>query len=132
MGKLEQVVHIYPLTIRIPILFPLITFLTEKFFKKGESSSAFPQLSGEDGLDNGSHNSVEDFLSLVASGDIPHQDPNMLQVPLQKIMQSSGVGSTTTTTTAGSKRKLSQQQLVALASRLKPGGNSTTKRRKKK
>jgi hypothetical protein len=71
---------------------------------------------------------VEDFLSLVASGDIPHQEPNLLQVPLQKIMQSSGVGSIA----AGSKRRLSQQQLVALASRLAPGGNSSSKKRKKK
>lgn len=100
---------------------------TEKLFKRGESSGVFPQLNGEDGLDNGSHNSVEDFLSLVASGDIPHQDPNMLQVPLQKIMQSSGIGSS-----ACPKRKLSQQQLVALASRLAPGVNSTAKKRKKK
>ena len=31
--------------------------------------------------------SVDDFLSLVASGDIPHQDPHMLNVPLQTVLQ---------------------------------------------
>ena len=102
--------------------------LEEKFSKRVESSTGFSQLRAECSLSSGIHDSVEDFLSLVASGDIPHQDPNMLQVPLQKIMQSSGVGSTA----VGSKRKLSQQQLVALASRLAPGVNSTAKKRKKK
>ncbi len=45
----------------------------------------------------------------MASGDIPHQDPRMLNVPLQKVMQQGGVGS------AASKR--AQKQLLALASR---------------
>jgi hypothetical protein len=71
-----------------------------------ESSTGFSQLRAEGGLTDGRHDSVQDFLSLVASGDIPHQDPNMLQVPL-KVM-----------TRAGSKRKLSQHQLAALATRL--------------
>ena len=66
---------------------------------------------------------MQDFLSLVASGDIPHQDPNMLQVPLQKVM-----------TRTGSKRKLSPHQLAALASRLGSSNavSDMTKKRKNK
>ena len=75
----------------------------------------------EGGIASGSHDSVEDFLSLVASGDIPHQDPNMLQVPLQKVMEQSGYVSK-----GGAKRKLSQHQLVALASRLTGSSASLT------
>lgn len=97
-------------------------FDAEKFSKRVESSTGFTQLRAEDGLANGSHNSVEDFLSLVASGDIPHQDENMLSVPLQKVMQHGGTvttpGPPRSIGSKGSKRKLSQQQLVALASRL--------------
>jgi len=109
----------------------------EKISRKFESSTGFSQLRVEDGLANGSHNSVDDFLSLVASGDIPHQDPNMLKVPLQKVMQTQNGTSTTNTTIPGSasksnvaglkgtgKRKFSQQQLVALASRLAEGSSS--------
>lgn len=109
----------------------------EKISRKFESSTGFSQLRVEDGLANGSHNSVDDFLSLVASGDIPHQDPNMLKVPLQKVMQTQNGTSTTNTTIPGSasksnvaglkgtgKRKFSQQQLVALASRLAGGSSS--------
>eukprot|EP00578_Thalassiosira_sp_NH16_P031510 CAMPEP_0181078636 /NCGR_PEP_ID=MMETSP1071-20121207/1592_1 /TAXON_ID=35127 /ORGANISM="Thalassiosira sp., Strain NH16" /LENGTH=745 /DNA_ID=CAMNT_0023159965 /DNA_START=457 /DNA_END=2694 /DNA_ORIENTATION=- len=100
----------------------LSVFDSEKFSNRVESSTGFTQLRAEDGLANGSHNSVDDFLSLVAYGDIPHQDENLLSVPLQKVMQN---GSTVTTPGApcsigskGSKRKLSQQQLANLASRL--------------
>lgn len=74
-----------------------------------ESSTGFSELRALDGLANGNSNSVEDFLSLVASGDIPHQDENMLNVPLKEGMQQGGAGS------AASKR--AQQQLIALASR---------------
>jgi hypothetical protein len=48
--------------------------LAEKFSRRVESSTGFSQLRLEGGgLASGSHDSVEDFLSLVASGDIPHQ-----------------------------------------------------------
>jgi hypothetical protein len=40
----------------------------------------------QDGL-NHRNNSVDDFLSLVASGDIPHQDPHLLNMPLQSVLQ---------------------------------------------
>jgi len=59
----------------------------------------------------------------VASGDIPHQDPNLLNVPLQKVMQQNGIPPKGTEAKTLSKRKFSQQQLVALASRL--AGTST-------
>jgi len=127
----------------------------EKISKRIESSTGFTQLRAEDGLANGTHNSVEDFLSLVASGDIPHQDPNMLNVPLQKVMQSQNGAAATTGMVASAskvgftglkgtgKRKFSQQHLVALASRLAGGpssanlsdmtcGGSALKKRRKK
>merc|ERR1712176_400219 len=50
----------------------------EKISKKFESATGFSQLRVEDGLATGSHSSIDDFLSLVASGDIPHPDPNLL------------------------------------------------------
>jgi hypothetical protein len=37
----------------------------------------------QDGLSQ-RNSSVDDFLSLVASGDIPHQDPTLLNVPLMQ------------------------------------------------
>jgi hypothetical protein len=42
----------------------------------------------------------------MKSGDIPHEDANMLNVPLQKVMGSGSLSS-----------KLSQHQLIKLASR---------------
>ena len=83
-----------------------------------ESSTGFSQLRSNNDGQHGKHNSVEDFLSLVSSGDIPHQDPTMLSVPLQNVMQQAGIGG------RGSKRKLSQQRLVALANRLATGSSS--------
>jgi len=80
-----------------------------KLLERAESSTGFSELRVKDGLANSNSNSVEDFLSLVASGDIPHQDPHMLNVPLQKVMQQGGVGSAAS--------KLAQKQLLALASR---------------
>lgn len=32
-------------------------------------------------------NSVDDFLSLVAAGDIPHQDPSLLNMPMMSLQQ---------------------------------------------
>ena len=85
---------------------------TEKFINRAESVTGFSKLRAKDGLSNGG--SVEDFLSLMASGDIPHQDPSLLNVPLQKVMQQHGVAAAANSL----KRKLSQQQLSALASRI--------------
>ena len=46
-----------------------------------DSSTGLSALRMQDGLNN-RNSSVDDFLSLVAAGDIPHQDPNLLNVPL--------------------------------------------------
>lgn len=51
-----------------------------------DSSTGLSALRMQDGL-NHRNNSVDDFLSLVASGDIPHQDPHMLNMPLQSVLQ---------------------------------------------
>lgn len=53
---------------------------------KVDSSTGLTALRMQDGLTE-RNSSVDDFLSLVASGDIPHQDPHMLKVPLQTAMQ---------------------------------------------
>lgn len=98
-------------------------FNSAEKIKKFESATGFSQLRADDGLGTGSHSSIDDFLSLVASGDIPHQDPNLLNVPLQKVMQQNGIPPKGTEAKTLSKRKFSQQQLVALASRLR--GTST-------
>jgi hypothetical protein len=71
-----------------------------------ESSTGLSKLRAVGGLDSSHHNSVEDFLSLMTSGDIPHEDANMLNLPLQKVMGSGSLSS-----------KLSQHQLLKLASR---------------
>ena len=92
-------------------LLTLLCFVKEKFIDRAESGTGFSKLRMKDGISNGG--SVEDFLSLMASGDIPHQDPGLLNVPLQKVMQQHGVGVASVL-----KRKLSQQQLSALASRI--------------
>jgi len=44
------------------------------------SSTGLTALRIQDGLGQ-RNSSVEDFLSLMASGDIPHQDPHLLNVP---------------------------------------------------
>lgn len=46
-----------------------------------DSSTGLTALRMQDGLHQRS-SSVDDFLSLVAAGDIPHQDPSLLDVPL--------------------------------------------------
>ena len=51
-----------------------------------DSSTGLTALRMQDGLAQ-KNTSVDDFLSLVANGDIPHQDPHMLNVPLQSVMQ---------------------------------------------
>ena len=51
-----------------------------------DSSTGLTALRMQDGLAQ-RNTSVDDFLSLVASGDIPHQDPHMLNVPLQSVLQ---------------------------------------------
>merc|ERR1711981_1347853 len=64
------------------------------------SSTGLTALREQQGL-NARNSSVDDFLSLVASGDIPAQDPQMLNLPLQSILNSV-------------RRNPSQQNLAAL------------------
>lgn len=73
---------------------------------KIESSTGLSKLRSASGLNSSHHDSVEDFLSLMTSGDIPHEDAKMLAVPLKKAIGSGSLSS-----------KLSQHQLLKLASR---------------
>jgi hypothetical protein len=76
-------------------------------FLRPESSTGLSALRRQDGLNERNSSSVDDFLSLIAAGDIPHQDSNSLIVPLmqhqdtaaklraqQQLLQSSGFGNT--------------------------------------
>eukprot|EP00519_Triparma_laevis_P002999 CAMPEP_0182496088 /NCGR_PEP_ID=MMETSP1321-20130603/4770_1 /TAXON_ID=91990 /ORGANISM="Bolidomonas sp., Strain RCC1657" /LENGTH=570 /DNA_ID=CAMNT_0024699601 /DNA_START=108 /DNA_END=1820 /DNA_ORIENTATION=- len=65
------------------------------------SSTGLSALRDQQGLNPLRNSSVEDFLSLVASGDIPAQDPHMLNIPLQSYI-------------ANAQRNPSQQNLAAL------------------
>lgn len=75
---------------------------------RADSSTGLSALRMQDGLDQ-RNTSVDDFLSLVASGDIPHQDP-LLTVPLMHQQQSSqGRGNQSSTASL-------HQQLLSQAS----------------
>jgi len=69
-----------------------------------DSSTGLTALRMQDGLAQ-RNTSVDDFLSLVASGDIPHQDPHMLNVPLHSVLQQQQHAA----------QFLAQQQLLAQA-----------------
>ena len=75
-------------------------------FNRADSSTGLSKLRAHNGLNSSLHDSIEDFLSLMNSGDIPHEDIKMLSVPLQKAVGSGTLSS-----------KLSQHQLLKLASR---------------
>lgn len=49
---------------------------------RNDSSTGLTALRMQDGLNSQRNSSVDDFLSLMAAGDIPHQDPSMLDIPL--------------------------------------------------
>ena len=70
----------------------------------------------QDGLTQ-RNTSVDDFLSLVASGDIPHQDPTLLNVPLMHQQQAAQGGHGNQSAAS----MLAQQQLLAHAAN---SGNS--------
>jgi len=90
-----------------------------------ESSTGLSALRVQDGL-NQRNSSVDDFLSLVAAGDIPHQDPSLLNVPLMQQQQQQHQG-------AGGAGSASQQQQQEAAVKLlaqqhllqQASGNST-------
>lgn len=77
---------------------------------RNDSSTGLSALRMQDGL-NQRNTSVDDFLSLVTSGDIPHQDP-LLSVPLIQQQQRHGPSSNQNQSAA----LLAQQQLLAQAS----------------
>jgi len=76
---------------------------------RNDSSTGLSALRMQDGL-NQRNTSVDDFLSLVTSGDIPHQDP-LLSIPLIQ-QQQHGTSSNQNQSAA----LLAQQQLLAQAS----------------
>jgi hypothetical protein len=76
------------------------------------SSTGLTALRMQDGLNN-RNSSVEDFLSLVAAGDIPHQDPSLLNVPLMQHQQNNSSDNHHRSGTAAS--VLAQQRLLAQA-----------------
>jgi hypothetical protein len=85
-----------------------------------DSSTGLTALRMQDGL-AARNSSVDDFLSLVASGDIPHQDPHMLNVPLQNLMQQQQQNNQTSAQAAAT--LLAQSQLLAQAAN---NGNSSS------
>lgn len=84
------------------------------------SSTGLTALRASDGL-NQRNSSVEDFLSLVAAGDIPHQDPALLNVPLMQHQQQNnnqggtGAGAGGVGGPGDAASMLAQQQLLAQA-----------------
>lgn len=76
------------------------------------SGTGLSALRMQDGLNN-RNSSVEDFLSLVAAGDIPHQDPSLLNIPLMHSQQNNGQGGNNNSNDAAA--MLAQQQLLAQA-----------------
>lgn len=83
-----------------------------------DSSTGLTALRMQDGLAP-RNSSVDDFLSLVASGDIPHQDPHMLNVPLQSVLQQQQHAA----------QLLAQQQLLAQAAAGNNGNNNALSQR---
>jgi hypothetical protein len=75
------------------------------------SSTGLSALRMQDGLNN-RNSSVEDFLSLVAAGDIPHQDPSLLNMPLMRHQQNNNNESSGN---LGAAAVLAQQRLLAQA-----------------
>lgn len=85
---------------------------------RSNSSTGLTALRMQDGLVQ-RNSSVDDFLSLVASGDIPHQDPHLLNVPLQSVMQQQQAAQSNSQNNGSSAQAvatyLAQQQLLAKA-----------------
>ena len=79
-----------------------------------DSSTGLTALRMQDGLAQ-RNTSVDDFLSLVASGDIPHQDPHLLNVPLQSVMQQQAAAGNPSGAQKAAATYLAQQQLLAQA-----------------
>jgi hypothetical protein len=82
-------------------------------FLRPESSTGLSALRMQDGLNQRNSSSVDDFLSLVAAGDIPHQDPNLLNVPLMQQQDAAA-------------KLLAQQQLLRASGSASALANSLT------
>jgi len=85
---------------------------------RADSSTGLSALRAQDGL-NQRNSSVDDFLSLVAAGDIPHQDPSLLNIPLMQQQQQHHHNPNQSGAQAAA-TFLAQQQLLAQA-----GGSSS-------
>jgi hypothetical protein len=85
---------------------------------RAESGTGLSALRAQDGLTQ-RNSSVDDFLSLVAAGDIPHEDPSLLNIPLMHQQQQQNPGSNQSGAQAAA-TLLAQQQLLAQLS----GSNS--------
>jgi hypothetical protein len=123
-------------------------------FLRPDSSTGLSALRMQEGLNQRNSSSVDDFLSLVAAGDIPHQDPSLLNVPLmqqqdaaakllaqQQLLQASGnsalanalASRSFSSMAAASNNNLSNMQLsnsaaaIAMA-QARAAGNSGSKR----
>lgn len=83
---------------------------------RADSSTGLSALRMQDGLDQ-RNSSVEDFLSLMSSGDIPQQDPSILNVPLVQQQQS---GQSSGSQSAASLLAHHQQQLLAQGMSVRP------------
>jgi len=88
---------------------------------RSDSSTGLTNLRMQDGLAH-RNSSVDDFLSLVETGDIPHQDPALLNVPLQSVMQQQAAAQNQGGAQAAA-TLLAQQQLLAQAAN---GGNNAS------
>lgn len=76
-------------------------------FLRQDSGTGLTALRMQDGLNSQRNSSVDDFLSLVAAGDIPHQDPSLLNVPLLQQQQGQLGGNSDSAA-----KFLAQQQLL--------------------
>lgn len=78
-----------------------------------DSSTGLSALRMQDGL-NHRNSSVDDFLSLMATGDIPHQDASLLNVPLTN-MQNNNASATATLSNAMTSGRSPSATALAMA-----------------
>jgi len=81
---------------------------------RNDSSTGLTALRMKDGLAE-RNSSVDDFLSLIASGDIPHQDSHLLNLPLQNMLQQQQAAQQNNSGAHAAVNLLAQQQLLAQA-----------------
>jgi hypothetical protein len=98
---------------------------------RADSSTGLTALRMQDGL-NQRNSSVDDFLSLVAAGDIPHQDPALLNLSLMQHQQQGALASALGGSFGNrlSAASLMQQQQQARAALAGLGSSSSALKRK--